>query len=346
MSDLFNPPVTDEVLVGIRTHEGWGDPRVLGIINVTGGWTDSCQVTGDGKKLMFAYTRYDFVTWLQSATEVVTGPVRIEGQSDKFRNYAADLETAAAGGWASVPLSAMPNPPADSSYSATSPSLNAAQDIFAQSHWAPMGPAGIHGALKTDGVWGSTIELPYPINSYLADCYADNAFVTGTQSDFWLYFESKRADATALVGGSRSRIWRTHYSGGTFGDIELVPGMATYNSNDVQISMTPGNKLVVWTSTRDSGHGIYTARLNPALAIEDIRPIMTIEYAATHTGRVIALGEASIAVGPSYNVCYFLVGISLNAGGTSFMLKMCRIRQRNHARAHAFTTATEMSMHL
>src|SRR5437867_2535450 len=90
------------------------------------GWVAPSDTTntGDGRYLGFAYSQYDFSTWLNTGAQVITGPSRV-GQSAPFKNFFFDVVNNV--------IALLPGNPTDSSTFATSPQINNNNDVYAQS---------------------------------------------------------------------------------------------------------------------------------------------------------------------------------------------------------------------
>ncbi len=304
--DPWNPPL-DVPAVGVSTFDGWETPRLLPPpVNMDGGWTDSVMITADARRLLFAYSTFDFGIVATTGTFVTTAPRRPSMTVDDFRIFQADL---APDRW---DVSYHPVNSNDPNLSEASASLNAAQDLLVFSRWAHDAgfTADLFFSSRTSTGWST--PTPLAINTA---CNDDNAFVVGSlATGLTLYFESDRADDAGTTCGSKKHLFVTKYSGGTFGPVTRAPGLngADANDEDFQPFVSPDERTAYWTAIRTSPpfYGIFTAdRASPNDPFGTPRPVLAVTtFAPPFAGRVIFLGEANVAWVPEGQIMTLMCG--------------------------------------
>ena len=316
--DPWHPPVAGKV-IGLNLSDGWYDPRILAA-NVDGGWTDSAQISGDGRYLRFTYSQYDFPTWFSTNQQVIAGPSLL-GQAAPFKNFGFDVVNNV--------VELLPGNPADASTLATSPTINTSGDVYVQSWWPRWGlPARLMLSLKANGTWSTPSELPYPVNSPSPGCYADNAYVAGTQSSFRLYFDSERVNAGGTTCWGQRRVWRSDYTAnGGFSQPVLVSGLSTTTSDDSQFSISPDGATAYWTSIRNGAYGIFAGTVNGNGSLKNVHAVATISSGVPYTGKIALIGEATVAQSGTIQLLYFMCGIAQDASATMIKLSVCVARK-------------------
>jgi hypothetical protein len=190
------------------------------------------------------------------------------------------------------------------------------------------GGARLMVSVNNNGTWSDPAEAPYPVNSLLPGCYADNGFVVGTKSAFRLYFESKRVNAAATTCGGKSRIWRTDYtSSGGYTAPVLVPGLSTSTSDDTQVAVSPDGATVYWTSNRNGVTGIFAGTFNGNSSLKNVHAVATVNYASNATGRIVYVGEVTIAQSATIQLMYFMCGIAQDSTAKTVKISVCVARK-------------------
>ncbi|MBL0349785.1 MAG: hypothetical protein IPP68_05355 [Elusimicrobia bacterium] len=328
LMDPWNAPLGAPV-EGAVLSDGWRDLReVPGPVNVDGGWTDSVMVTRNGRRLFYGYTRYDFWQFYFSLSTptpagvqyIPSGPQRPGMTGDAFKIFQADLGPR---GWVETFHAVNGDP----TLSEASAAVNLTEDLLVFNRFPTGLPRGIFFSSRTADGWSVPAAVP-GINS---GCDDDNGFVVGDLlHGATFYFESSRVDTAASSCGSLHRICRTYFPpAGVNTPIQFLPGLGTAN-DDTQISVSPDQKEIYWTSVRAGKYGVFTADLQPNGTYGNIRPVVTGVTTPPFQGKVTLMGEANVARVPQGELMYLMCGI---AGGDSgghpvnIRLKICQARR-------------------
>ena len=328
LMDPWNAPLGAPV-EGATLYDGWHDLReVPGPVNVDGGWTDSVMVTRNGRRLYYGYTRYDFWEFFFSITTptaagiqwIPSGPQRPGMTGDAFKIFQADLGPR---GW----MESFHPVNGDPVLAEASAAVNLAEDLIVFNRFPTGLPRELFYSSRTAVGWSTPMAVP----GVASACDDDNGFVVGDLlHGATFYFESRRVDPAAGSCGSLHRICRTYFPpAGPNTPVEFLPGLGTAD-DDTQISVSPDQKEIYWTSVRGGKYGIFTADLQANGSYGNIRPVVTGVTASPYRGKLTFMGEANIARVPQGELMYLMCGI---AGGDSngypinLRLKICQARR-------------------
>lgn len=330
--EAWNAP-TGIAVPGATLFDGWQDLReVAAPVNVTGGWTDSVTVMPDGKRLFFGYTRLDSGQFFDSsgAVQNPTGPSRVGMTGDAFKIFQADLTPS---GWQ---LSFHPVNSNPTVHEAAA-SVNAEGDLMVFSRFDVNGVGTLHYSSLSGDAWSVASALPTTpaVNTPNPACTNDNGFIVGTLSGgLTLYFESNRGDlaGTTCRADGKNRLYFTNYTTATgFSAPQLVPGLdgGLANEDDVQISITPDKQTVFFTRAHSTAYGVFTADWNGSI-FTNVRQIISPNFAAPFTSKLVMVGEANLANTPSGKILYMMCGIaSSEVGRHAPATKVCSMRKPN-----------------
>ncbi len=309
--DPWNAP-TGNLIDGATLADGWRDLRELPApVAVSGGWTDSAAVTGDGRHLYYAYTTLDFGLFQDSggATQNFSGPSRPGMTGGHFKMFRADLSAA---GWREnfLPFNGAAN------VHEASASPNAAGDLIVFSRFDSSGVATMYLTSLVGGNWSTPAALPTApaVNSPNSTCTNDNGFIVGTlAAGYTLYFESNRATAagSSCRGDGKSRLYMVDYTPGSgFGTPQAVPGLDLLEAgeSDTQISVSADKSKVYFTHSSNTAYGVYTAGWSGS-TYSGLVQIVTPNFASPFTGKLVMTGEANVATTPSGTLLYMMCGI-------------------------------------
>ena len=292
-------------LEGLKMLDGWTDPReVKGDVN-TVGWSDSSYLLGSaakGYELHYSYSRYSWED-LQRHKKSDVGPVRPGQPFPTFKLYKATVKN---GEWVSELLPF--NPPDAIDTAAAGMAEGGSPYVFVR--FVPRaGVTGLTGnifeiARDAKGVWGTPVELPFPVNT---KCVQDNP--TLSADGLTLYFDSNRKDAaateclTAKTGipftGRRS-IFVSHFRDGRWSDPVAVAGVPNQQGpSNMQAFLSVDGRRLYWTASRPECPAIncfFRATAQPDGSFQHL--VMVAEptpVGPNMDGKIIALGESSVS---------------------------------------------------
>src|SRR5262249_13570590 len=122
--------------------------------------------------------------------------------------------------------------------------------------------------------------------------------------------------------------WRTDYTtSGGYTTPVLVSGLSTSSSIDTQPSVSPDGTTIYWTSNRNGATGIFAGTLNGNNALKSVHAVATISYAANSTGRIVYIGEATIAQSATIQLMYFMCGIAQDSAAKTVKTSVCVARK-------------------
>lgn len=309
----WNPPLGEEIPGGVVLYEGWSAPKLVASpVNYSqnGGWSDSVTVSRDGLNIYFGYTPVDYFIFESTQVMQATGPVRtVDQTTDAFQIYQAVLGSRGF---------TVTKHPANVSASvwAASQAVNSPQDLmaFVTFIFTPSYRTEIFLAQKNGATWNQLGALASPVNG-TGHCNDDNPFVIGNLTSATVYFESKRNDLAGTTCGTRTRIFYSEFSNGTFSNAALVPGVngagAGTDDTDNQFAILENKQTAFWTSIRNNTYGIYTADWSGG-TFQNVRPAMLLSaFAPPFLNKIVRIGEPSVAELPEGYIMYFTCGIAL-----------------------------------
>jgi Tol biopolymer transport system component len=177
-------------------------------INTATGWSDSPFISGDGKRLYFMYSRYDFGPFILSGgtrSPVLSGPDRpgLHHSSNPFDESDIYVATKNADGSWSEPV----NLGLNGAYGDASGMEVGGPNAFVWLQGNGTTNNIVTANRNTDGTWGATTDLGPGINDHSAGVIQDNPHMSADGTALW--FTSSRP--TGSVGGKD--IWFSSRSG-------------------------------------------------------------------------------------------------------------------------------------
>ena len=220
-------------------------------INTATGWSDSPFISGDGKRLYFMYSRWNFGPWIQSAgamPPVLTGPDRPglnHNDTNAFDESDIYVATRNPDGRWSEPV----NLGLNGAYGdASGMEINGGNTFI----WL-QGNGTVNNIVMAnrnmDGTWGPASDLGPLINNHLTGVIQDNPHLSADGSALW--FTSNRA---AGLGGKD--IWFSSHSGGSWSSpVNAGPPIDTAGDED-QFWFSPASLDLYWNGPTGLMHCI------------------------------------------------------------------------------------------
>jgi hypothetical protein len=214
-------------------------PRVG--INTAGGWSDSPFISGDGQRLYFMYSRYDFGPFILSggaSAPVLSGPDRpgLHHSTQPFDESDVYVATKNADGSWSEPVNLGLN-------GAWGDSSGMEVDGGRSFVWLQGNGTTNKIVMATrnlDGTWGAAVELGPAINDHSPGVFQDNPHMSADGTGLW--FTSNRAAGSL---GARD-LWFSSRSGGTWSaPVNLGTPFNTAGDED-QFWFSPGTLDIYW----------------------------------------------------------------------------------------------------
>jgi len=209
-------------------------------INAAGGWSDSPFISGDGQRLYFMYSRYDFAPWIISAgvqPPVLSGPDRAglhhsANPFDEFDIYVARRNPD--GTWAEAVSLGLNGAYADSG----GMEINGGNTfVWLQAN----GTASniVMANRNPDGTWGPAVDPGPGINDHSAGVLQDNPHLSADGKTLW--FTSNRP-----MGLGGRDIWSSSNSNGSWSAPANVGAPVNTAADDDQFWFSAASPDLYW----------------------------------------------------------------------------------------------------
>jgi hypothetical protein len=217
-------------------------------INTVDGWSDSPFISGDGQRLYFMYSRYNFWPWIISGgaqLPVLSGPDRAGLHHSAFPFDESDIYVATRnsdGTWSEAVNLGLNGAYGDSS----GMEINGGNTFV----WL-QGNGTTNNIVMTnrnpDGTWGPAVDLGPGINDHSAGVIQDNPHVSSDGSALW--FVSNRSGG---LGGKD--IWFSSYSNGNWSaPVNMGAPINTAGDED-QFWFAPASLDLYWNGPQGIMH--------------------------------------------------------------------------------------------
>jgi hypothetical protein len=221
--------------------KGGSDASSSGIpINTAAGWSDSPFISGDGQRLYFTYSRYDFGQWFMSGgaqSPVLSGPDRagLHHSANPFDE--SDIYVATRnpdGTWSEAVNLGLNGASADSG----------GMEIGGGKTFVWLQGNGTASNIvmadrNPDGTWGPVVDPGPGINDHSAGAFQDSPKLSADGKTLW--FTSDRP----LGHGGRD-IWFSSHSSGTWSAPANVGAPVNTAGDEDRFWFSPGSPDVYW----------------------------------------------------------------------------------------------------
>lgn len=210
-------------------------------INTAGGWSDSPFISGDGQRLYFMYSRYNFGPWILSGgaqPPVLAGPDRpgLDQSSQPWDESDIYVATKRADGSWGEPV----NLGLNGAYGDAS-----GMEIDGGSTFVWLQGNGttnkiVMAARNPNGTWGAAADLGQGINDDSPGVFQDNPHISADGTALW--FTSNRASGS--VGGRD--LWFASRSGGSWSTPVNLGSPFNTSGDEDQFWFAPGTLDLYW----------------------------------------------------------------------------------------------------